>query len=49
MNSAGTKALHRFYNTKTGTHFYTASDAEKANVQNTLPHYNYEGIAYYVE
>ncbi len=41
--------LYRFYNKKTGTHFYTASAAEKANVQSTLSAtYNYEGVAYYV-
>ncbi len=41
--------LHRFYNKKTGTHFYTASAAEKATVQSTMSAtYNYEGVAYYV-
>jgi hypothetical protein len=48
--SAGNNVpLHRFYNTRTGTHFYTASEAERANVVATLSHvYNYEGIGWYI-
>lgn len=40
--------MYRFFNTATGTHFYTATPAERDNVRNTLPTFNYEGIAYYV-
>jgi hypothetical protein len=41
--------LHRFYNVRTGTHFYTASTAEKDKVVATLSSsYRYEGVAYYV-
>ena len=41
--------VYRFYNVKTGTHFYTASEAEKNNVIVTLSlTYRLEGIAYYV-
>lgn len=41
--------LHRFFNLKNGTHFYTASEAEKAKVVATLSRvYRYEGVAYYV-
>lgn len=41
--------LHRFFNVRNGTHFYTASEAEKAQVIATLPRvYRYEGVAYYV-
>lgn len=44
-NAAG---LHRFFNSNTGAHFYTASDDEALAVQQ-LAGMNYEGIAYYVE
>lgn len=41
--------LYRFYNKKTGTHFYTASYQEKyAVLQNWPTIFTYEGIAYYV-
>ena len=35
--------ISRFFNTLTGTHFFTASDAERDNIINTLPHFNFEG------
>jgi hypothetical protein len=39
--------LYRFYNLRTGTHFYTADEGEKNNVINTLGYlYHYDGIAY---
>lgn len=38
--------VFRFYNTQTGVHFYTASEAERDTVRATLSQYNYEGIAY---
>ena len=38
--------IHRFWNTN-GTHFYTASEAEKSNVLAKWPNiYRYEGVAY---
>ena len=40
-------AVHRFFNTLTGVHFYTISDAEKARVAQSLPHFNYEGPAFF--
>jgi lysyl endopeptidase len=44
----GTIPLYRFYRTN-GTHFYTASLAEKNSIQaNLSAYYKYEGIAYYV-
>lgn len=43
------KALYRFYNTQSDVHFYTADPAEKAIVESNLPHYRYEGVAYYVD
>lgn len=40
--------VYRFYHLKNGTHFYTPSDAEKAQVEATLSGtYRYEGPAYY--
>ncbi len=41
-------AVHRFYNLRTGVHFYSASAAEVANVKANLSSiYRYEGIAFY--
>jgi Protein of unknown function (DUF1566)/Repeat of unknown function (DUF5648) len=40
--------VYRFFNTKTGTHFYTTSAAERDHVIATWSWYSYEGIAYYV-
>jgi hypothetical protein len=40
--------VFRFYNTKTGTHFYTISAEESAAVQQKWPSiFTYEGVAYY--
>jgi hypothetical protein len=45
---APTLPVYRFYNTRAGVHFYTSSEAEKTNVQNTLSSvYRYEGVAYH--
>jgi len=42
--------VYRFYNTKAGTHFYTASETEKANVLATMGGtYSFEGVAYQLE
>jgi hypothetical protein len=41
--------VHRFYDTATDAHFYTASKAERQVVAETLASYRYEGIAYYVD
>ena len=45
--SPGLSPVHRFFNTQTGVHFYTISEAERANVVATLPHFQYEGVAYH--
>lgn len=39
--------IYRFYNTKTGAHFYTSSVPERDLVITKLPEYNYEGPAFY--
>jgi beta-glucanase (GH16 family) len=36
-------AVYRFFDTHTGDHFYTTSTAEKAQIQQTMPWFNYEG------
>lgn len=43
----GSIPIYRFYNSTTGAHFYTPSAIEKDNVENNLPEYQSEGIAYY--
>src|SRR5258708_2459798 len=40
--------VSRFYNLRTGTHFYTASSIERDHVILTYPQFLYEGVAYYV-
>lgn len=35
--------VYRFFDTKTGDHFYTTSAVEKAQIQATIPWFNYEG------
>ncbi|MGV8082753.1 MAG: hypothetical protein AB2L09_03830 [Coriobacteriia bacterium] len=48
-NAANSVPLYRFYNVKTGTHFYTASEDEKNNVIAKWPKiFTLEGVAYYV-
>ncbi|MEK6892288.1 MAG: hypothetical protein AABX25_03825, partial [Nanoarchaeota archaeon] len=42
-----TKPVYRLYNSVTGDHFYTLSEAEKDNVIKNLPDYAYEGIGFY--
>ena len=49
-NSSGDhEALYRFFNTATGTHFYTASVVERDSVVANLPSFKYEGIGFYIE
>jgi hypothetical protein len=46
--AANATTIYRFFNRKNGTHFYTATAAERDNVQATLSsRYTYEGIAFY--
>jgi hypothetical protein len=45
--AAGTSPVYRFFNTQTGTHFFTISEAEKNNIIATLPHFTFEGVAWY--
>ena len=41
-------SVYRFYNTTTGTHFYTASETERDEVQQNLSQLTYEGPAFEV-
>jgi len=45
----GSTAVYRFYNKKNGSHFYTASEAEKASVQKNLSKtYSLDGPAFFL-
>lgn len=45
---AGALTVYRFYNVQNGTHFYTADEAERDHVRNTLGAiYQYEGPAFW--
>ncbi|RLJ38379.1 hypothetical protein C8C98_2106 [Acidovorax sp. 106] len=46
--SAERVAVYRFYNAKTGAHFYTASASERDFVIRTYPEFAYETEAFYV-
>ena len=49
FTGAGLVPLYRFFVPSRGFHFYTASETEKATLQNTQSAtYTYEGPAYYV-
>jgi hypothetical protein len=41
--------LYRFFRADNGTHFFTTSEAERDSIMASLPHYRYEGVAYYVD
>lgn len=45
--TSATLPVYRFYNTQTRTHFYTASETERAHVLATWPHFVPEGIAFH--
>jgi peptidyl-prolyl cis-trans isomerase A (cyclophilin A) len=46
-SESGTIPIYRFFNTQTGAHFYTPSMAEQNSIEENLPNYQSEGIAYY--
>lgn len=47
VSGTGRTAVYRFYNSKTGAHFYTASAAERDFVIKTFPEFGYENVAFY--
>ena len=40
--------MYRFFNTATGSHFFTISAAERDSIISNLKHFNFEGVAYYL-
>ncbi|MGM9424579.1 DUF1566 domain-containing protein [Hydrogenophaga sp. MI9] len=38
--------VYRFYNTRTGAHFYTTSESEKNTLLSTMPQFNFDGTAF---
>lgn len=38
--------VYRFFNTITGTHFFTSNSTERDNILSTLPHMTFEGTAF---
>lgn len=44
--SDGNDAVFRFFDTRTGDHFYTASAGERDQILRTIPHYTFEGSAF---
>ncbi len=49
LNPANSSPLYRFYNKKNGSHFYTASESEKATLIATMSGtFGYDGPAYNV-
>lgn len=49
VGGGGWTPMYRFFNLHTGTHFYTASAAEKDHIIATWDWFRPEGIAYYVQ
>lgn len=47
VSNSGRTAIYRFYNSKTGAHFFTSSAAERDFVISTYPEFAYENIAFY--
>ncbi len=47
VSTAGRTAIYRFFNVKTGAHFFTSSAAERDFVIQTYPEFLYENIAFY--
>ena len=41
-----TNNVFRFFNTQTGTHFYSSSIAERDNIIQNMPHFNLEGPSF---
>jgi lysyl endopeptidase len=49
LDPTGATPVYRFYNMRTGAHFYTASEAEMISVRDNLRSaYRLEGIGYYL-
>jgi lysyl endopeptidase len=46
LNPVGNKPVSRFYNTLTGTHFYTIAASETTMLQTYFPSYSFEGTPF---
>lgn len=47
-STPGLSQVYRFYNLRTGVHFYTISESEKASIEATLPDvFRLEGVSYH--
>ncbi len=46
-SAASRVPVYRFYNSRTGAHFFTTSTAERDRVRDTLPAFSYEGPAFH--
>ncbi|MGI4795761.1 MAG: hypothetical protein ACRYG8_17155, partial [Janthinobacterium lividum] len=44
---AGDSPVYRFFDSNFGTHFYTASNTERANIVATRPDLISEGVSFY--
>lgn len=47
--TTGRSPIYRFYNNKTGTHFYTSSANERNQVMASYSEYTYEGTGFYAQ
>ncbi len=45
--SVALQETFRFYNPRTGAHFFTTSTSERDSVLRQSPHFQYEGVAFY--
>ena len=45
--ATGSSPVHRFYNPRTNSHFYTISDSERANVVARYPWFAFEGTGWF--
>ena len=47
LSGSDVEEVHRFYNTKTGTHFYTINEVERDYILENLEDYSYEDVKFY--
>lgn len=46
IDNSEAKPVYRFFNTSTGAHLYTMSEAERNHIDDNLANYSFEGVAY---
>lgn len=47
IDNSAAKPVYRFFNTSTGAHLYTMSEAERNHIDDNLANYSFEGVAYH--